>query len=158
MWLKVIFLVTFSFQFCYSFPDGSGTSACPSLMPSHSGIESQNIPAPYSIEISSMFVLQGEALKLTISSNSPGIFFRGFSIQARTLENTPVVTGTFLETEIARGLNCANFQFPEFSTVTHRTNADKSQIELTWTAPSGFDDSMPMNFQYVENKNHHKYL
>ena len=142
MWFKVIFLVILSHQSSYSFSTGGGTTACATLTPSHAPHVSQTSEPPYTITLSDQFVLQGQSLTLTIASTTPGIFFRGFMIQARTLEDQLVI-GRFTETDTARAVNCG--LLPVSSVATHRTNNEKSQITLTWEAPTTFFGVM--NFQ-----------
>lgn len=153
MWLKVTFLLFFWLKMSHQFSTGGGTTACSTLMPSHGQAPQNSIP-PVAITLESETIIPGEpktimpgqTLTLTVASTQPQIFLRGIMIQARTVENEPIVMGQFIENDLIRHVTCA--ALPPNSVATHRSNADKEFFNITWVAPSSLHGlPRPIQFQ-----------
>jgi hypothetical protein len=72
-------------------------------------------------------------MTIAIEANE-GFSFRGFMVQARTLENDPQIVGEFQFIAGTRSLVCP--AFPQNSVATHTNSAEKTRVELTWRAPA----------------------
>lgn len=105
--------------------------------PSHSGIQSQAFPSPYVIVPSVNVIKNAETLTLEIRSSDPGVFFRGFQFQARSVVTPVEIVGHFVETDTVNQLirSCVD---GSQNTVTQTNNADVTSRFFEWTAPSDF--------------------
>lgn len=134
MWIKVIFIVAAVVNFGSCHSTGAPTQACTTLTPNH-GVAAQNTPPPYHVVVP-LQVQQGQTMTVTIANREPGFTFRGFIIQARSV-NTQAVVGRFLITNNMGTVACPTL--PTDSVATHSNPSDKSSVALQWVAPTNFN-------------------
>jgi hypothetical protein len=129
----VIFCVVLMLQGSLGFASGAGTTACENLTPNHPPYQPQITQPPVTFVLSSQNLRQGETMTVAIEANE-GFSFRGFIVQARTLDDNPQVVGEFQFIAGTRGVFCS--AFPQNSVATHTSSAEKTRVELTWRAPA----------------------
>lgn len=142
MWLKVIFVAICFVQCALSFMTGGGTSACETLMPNHGDAVPQITQAPVTITQSHSNIPQGGYLTVTVTSSAADFSFRGFMVQARSLQTNKRVIGRFVVNAGMRTVNCPTL--PASSVATHTTNDDRTSFTFIWQAYT--DYLGPFNF------------
>lgn len=124
-----IFILLISCGPSEEFSRGAPIEACGTLTPSHRNAETQQLPSPYVIEVSTNTIGNGESLTVEIRSNQPGRLFRGFLLQARTTQVPVEIEGSFVGSYNFVG--CSGVQ----STVTNSNSTDHAGLVFDWTAP-----------------------
>jgi hypothetical protein len=131
----ILITVILKLQSSWGFSSGAGTSSCSTLTPSHDGNQPQTSEVPVTFNLSTQNLRQGETMTITIEANE-FFSFRGFMIQARTLEDDSQVVGSFEFIEGTRNVVCADL--PQNSVATHSAATLKNRLELVWRAPTNF--------------------
>lgn len=137
--LNVLFLLAFS-KNGWMYPNGAPNSACvrmdPSITRTHDGGR-QDDSAPFKLVPSKKIVENGGAVILTIDnlrSTSSPTFFKGFIVQAVKM-NSEETFGKFIINESDKDVRPMTCSGVEGSSATHKHNAVKSSVNLTWEAP-----------------------
>lgn len=116
-------------------PSGAPVSACTTMLPFHGGgIAPMANESPFEIRIGQTSVRQGEIMFVFIESTPAELSFGGFMIQARVNNGPFQIIGTFNIDAAVRLIDCDGFQ----NTATHSSTTQKSNLELSWTAPNDF--------------------
>lgn len=116
------------------FSRGSPASRCDNMTPSHQGAEPQTTPSPYKIVLTEKSVGNGQRLSVELKTSVDGRKFRGFLLQARTLEGS--IIGQFQPKEEIdfNFLECNGFR----TAVTNSNNNEDSSLTFEWAAPMEF--------------------
>ncbi|KAF6040018.1 FRRS1 [Bugula neritina] len=117
-----------------AYPSGAPSGACDSLIPSHGTSSAQTSTSPYSISVSTPTnVTGGESVTITLSGESD---FLGFVLVAETVDanNVRSSVGTFSNYDN----NLVQTACVNSDGLTHKSAVTKNNIEITWTAPTGF--------------------
>lgn len=110
-----------------------GRSACLHLYPSGHEVEPQASASPYAVTVSGSSYNPGDMLLVTISSRD-NVPFRGFILQARSVEDPEQKVGDFIPNDEAK-INCVVEGYGG-KTVTHVDPSEKVSISVTWIAPA----------------------
>lgn len=120
-----------------SHPGGASVQSCINLTPNHGGAAPQApSTSPYTLRtlagvpINGISIHAGDTFRFALEAEG-NVQFRGFIIQARTVQNAAI--GTFATGTGVQVMTC----LPALSTVTHTNNVDKQRVEFDWTAPVG---------------------
>lgn len=135
--LKKQFFVVFSaflIETCVAYSTGAPLSACHSLIPGHGGTLPQTSLPPFTITASASSVKQNDVVNVDIvSATTP---FRGFLLQARSVESPERIVGHFEPPadNLFQLMSCTGTD----DTATHTSRGPKNHISLQWLAPSDF--------------------
>ncbi|CRL04023.1 CLUMA_CG017141, isoform A [Clunio marinus] len=131
-------------------PNGAPESACATMTPQH-GVEPQTSESPFRIVVPKSNINGGEIIDVTIEVD-PGRTFKGFFINAKTIEDEPRVVGEFLgndqEAISYNFRNCGGTS----NTATHSENELKSGITLKWKAPENYQGSIRFHATFVQER------
>nr|WP_207290970.1 reeler domain-containing protein [Acinetobacter baumannii]MBO0619159.1 hypothetical protein [Acinetobacter baumannii] len=134
---------------CYAYPTGAPPAACKSLIPTHRVIvdgrptsdvyQPQTGESPYKL---TAVVNSDSSVTLTLS----GEVFKGFVFRSFD-ENDDPINGQFVSGRGLRTLNCDSYR----DTITHRNPRGKSNLNLVWHPPSGYEGTVIFRGSVVKN-------
>jgi len=139
MLCRTVLLVALAGHLCHALPTGAPEQACDNFTPDHRGAVAQTTEAPYALEVSSDTVGQGSTVSVTLKSTQSNAPFAGFLIKAVSLTGTQPL-GSFSSTE--KHVQFRDCGSSEKSAVTHTSKDNKTQVTVTWTAPTNFNDEV----------------
>lgn len=131
IYLIVILLMVEDSQ---QFSRGSPVSRCENMTPSHQNAEPQTTPSPFKIILKEQTVGNGQRLSVELKAVEDGRKFRGFLLQARTIEGS--IIGQFQPNEEIdfNFLECNGFR----TAVTNSNNDEDISLTFEWAAPMEF--------------------
>jgi len=135
------------------YPNGAPNSACvrmdPSITRTHDGgRQSNNIP--FKLTPSKDTVKNGDTVTLTIDnlrSTSSPTFFKGFIVQG-VKKDSDEILGTFIVNETDKDVRPMKCNGVDSSSVTHKHNAVKSSVNLTWKSPN-IEENTAVEFYFT---------
>uniref|UniRef100_A0A3P8XC78 Uncharacterized protein n=1 Tax=Esox lucius TaxID=8010 RepID=A0A3P8XC78_ESOLU len=112
---------------CY--PSGKVTASCDNMLPQHNSNSPHQTSAPFSVTTNPGNFKEGDTITVSIQGISSQ--FTGFLLQGRLVGGTSPLGSFIVSSALAQTLNCNGN-----SAVSHTSNAQKSSIQVTWTAPT----------------------
>ncbi|CAH1243990.1 FRRS1 [Branchiostoma lanceolatum] len=135
MWRVILTLLVIT-PVVWAYPSGAPTVACVNMFPNH-GASEQTSPPPYELVVNKDTYAGGEEIEVTLrrtAVNSPS--FKGFFIQARTVDGSADALGKFTTFDPStKTVNCGSVANSE-NAVTHTNPSGKTSVTVTWTAPA----------------------
>uniref|UniRef100_A0A3Q1JXI0 Reelin domain-containing protein n=1 Tax=Anabas testudineus TaxID=64144 RepID=A0A3Q1JXI0_ANATE len=119
------------------YPTGAPTGACEDMLPRHSGVQAQTLPAPYTLLTNTKTFEPGRPVTVTIT----GPEYRGVLLEARTGSSTLALGSWSLPPPDTRFLECAGN--PQGAVTHSNTNLKGNSTVYTWIPP---DSSSPVYF------------
>ena len=92
----------------------------------------------------------GESVTLQLKSKEDSPKFRGFFIQAKDISGNNTGSFKIPRTTQAKCISC-NEDLTTCDSISHRNSGEKSQITVTWRAPSDFTGSIYFRYTVVLN-------
>ncbi|XP_064603151.1 ferric-chelate reductase 1-like [Liolophura sinensis] len=130
----VLVLICSQLTVVQSFSTGAPISTCLTMFPKHKGTEKMVSPSPFAIRLSSQTYRPSQEITVFIEGSGEKIF-RGLQIRAHRVKgDTEIIMGTFTNfpDKFLQPLSC----FGGLNNMlTHKNNAMKRNVTLTWKAP-----------------------
>ncbi|XP_013403653.1 putative defense protein 3 [Lingula anatina] len=132
------------------YSSGPPELACISMVPSGHGTSGQRGPSPYTITPSVDQYAEGGSVTLTIKGKN-GERFKGFFVQARRADpslNVEEPIGRF-DTISGSKILCDKALG---NAISHSSGSDKSEVVLTWNAPTSFQGHLVFKATIVQTQ------
>ena len=129
-----LFLILLMIENSQQFGRGSPVSRCENMLPSHQGAVPQTTPSPYKIVLKETSIGNGQRMSVELKALENGRKFRGFLLQARTIDGR--IIGQFQPNDEIdfNFLECNGFR----TAVTNSNNNEDSSLTFEWAAPMEF--------------------
>jgi hypothetical protein len=117
-------------------------AVCKNMIPGH-GPSPQKTKSPYTVTAWPRRVNQGDAVQVVLSGEG-GEEFKGFYLQARTADGTPI--GTFTPTDTIKVHSCGD---GKNNAAFHGVRGLKDEVEVFWNAPKDFQGDVTFTSSFV---------
>lgn len=127
---------------------GAPEAACDSVTPAGHGATTATDPVPFIVNISSLDsgYVPGETYTIVLSGSSQNADFAGFLIQGRMAADGTTRVGTFVDNGDDQQTACS-----DDSSATHTGSAQKTAVQLMWTAPPMGTGAILFRYAFVES-------
>ncbi|XP_059174051.1 putative ferric-chelate reductase 1 homolog [Physella acuta] len=137
-----------------SYPNGAPVASCFTMMPKHSGTQSQLDRSFFQVTTSSNSYTPGQKIRVNVTTNN-AMEFKGIQIRARRADlNSEEFIGTFDILGNTNKLTYVRCQDMPQSMVTHSNNSTVSYVLVDWSVnqnvgPIVFDVTVVKSYLYI---------